>query len=103
MNRIEQLKQFLEESPGDNFLVHALALEYIKAGDAQTARAYFEQNLKSNPAYIPTYYHLGKLMERAGQTEEAIRIYALGMEQARTAGDRHALGELTSVYEELLY
>jgi tetratricopeptide (TPR) repeat protein len=103
MNRIEQLQQFLKESPEDSFLVHALALEYQKAGDELRARQYFEQNLSKAPGYVATYYHLGKLLERAGATEEAIRIYSLGMDQARAAGDQHALSELRSVYEDLIY
>lgn len=103
MNRIEQLQHFLKESPDDNFLIHALALEYVKSGDEKQARHYFEQNLAKAPQYIATYYHLGKLMERTGAHEEAIRIYAAGMEQAKAAGDNHALSELRSVYEDLIY
>jgi tetratricopeptide (TPR) repeat protein len=103
MNRIEQLKSFLQESPGDNFLTHALALEFIKAGDDQTGLSYFLLNLKNNAQYIPTYYHLGKLYERVGETQKAIEIYGQGMEIARAAGDNHALSELRSVYEELIW
>jgi len=103
MNRIEQLQVFLKESPGDSFLIHALALEYVKAGDEVMARQYFEQNLDQAPAYVATYYHLGKLLERAGAVDEAAGIYSQGMEQARAAGDQHALSELRSVYEDLIY
>lgn len=103
MNRIEQLSQFLKDSPDDSFLIHALALEYIKLGDDVRARQYFAENLQKSPRYVATYYHLGKLLERTGDTEEAIRIYSLGMEQAAAAGDGHALSELRSVYEELIY
>lgn len=103
MTKIEQLKQFLAGQPGDNFLQHALALEYVKTGDEVTARMYFEQNLIANPAYIATYYHLGKLLERLGDVPGAISIYAAGIAAAQAAGDRHALSELNSVYEELTY
>lgn len=103
MNRIEQLQAFLKDSPGDSFLTHALALEYVKAGNEQMAQQCFEQNLQQSPQYVATYYHLGKLLERNGATEEAIRIYSLGMEQASAAGDQHALSELRSVYEDLIY
>ena len=103
MNRIEQLKSFLQESPGDNFLIHALALEFIKTGDDQSGLSYFLSNLESNPQYIPTYYHLGKLYERAGETQKAIGIYAQGMEIAKASGDNHAFSELRSVYEELIW
>lgn len=103
MNRIEQLKSFLEETPNDNFLTHALALEFIKAGDDQSGLSCFLSNLENNSGYIPTYYHLGKLYERVGETQKAIDTYAQGMEVAKTAGDNHALSELRSVYEELIW
>ena len=33
MNRIEKLMEFMKEKPGDSFVKHALALEYIKLGN----------------------------------------------------------------------
>ncbi len=75
MHRIDQLKTFLADSPQDAFLQHALALEYIKADDDATARRYFESLLQQNPAYVGSYYHLGKLLERAGETAPALSVY----------------------------
>jgi len=101
MDRIEKLKQFLSATPGDSFLKHALALEYIKMGNDETARELFEQVLQYDPAYIGSYYHLAKLFERNGQVEEAVQWYEKGMEAAKKAGDLHAMGELRSAYDEL--
>lgn len=101
MSRIEQLLQFLKDSPGDSFLIHALALEYIKAGDGLKAQAYFEQNLTESPQYVATYYHYGKLLERLDEPFRAAALYEKGMEIARACGDNHAFSELRSVYEEL--
>lgn len=103
MNRIEQLLSFLQESPDDNFLTHALALEYVKAGDDDAALRQFQSNRERNPGYIATYYHLGKLYERLNQTKQAIETYSKGMEEAKNAGDSHAFSELRSVYEELIF
>jgi tetratricopeptide (TPR) repeat protein len=103
MNRIEQLQSFLAESPDDNFLIHALALEFVKQGDEQSALSSFLKNLENSPAYVPTYYHLGKLYERIDETEKAIEIYQKGMEAAKNAGDNHAFSELRSVHDELIY
>jgi hypothetical protein len=33
MDRVERIVQMLEKTPNDNFLRHALALEYIKLGE----------------------------------------------------------------------
>lgn len=101
--RIEKLKEFLKTSPNDCFLNHALALEYIKAGEDGDARQLFEKNLQQDPAYVATYYHLGKLLERLGDQEKAINIYECGMQQAKTAGDMHSYNELQGAYEDLAY
>lgn len=103
MSRVFQLKQFLEESPGDNFLTHALALEYVKAGEDDKALECFAQNLAGNPLYIPTYFHYGKLLERIGKPEDAIAIYEKGMEVSKASGDQHSFSELRSVFEELTF
>ncbi|MGX5819369.1 tetratricopeptide repeat protein [Chitinophaga lutea] len=101
MDRISQLKAFLEGSPGDGFLQHALALEYVKTGDDAAARAVFETLLSAQPDYVGSYYHLGKLLERIGDNAEAVRIYEKGMEVAKAAGDRHAYAELQAAHEDL--
>jgi Tfp pilus assembly protein PilF len=103
MDRIAQLKEFLKASPGDNFMRHALALEYIKLGDDSTARSIFEEILTQDPGYIGSYYHLAKLLERTGDTNMAIEWYEKGMEAAKQAGDKHAYGELRSAHEELTF
>ena len=103
MGRIEKLKEYLEINPADSFLKHALALEYIKLGDDEKARSYFNEVLKNQPDYIASYYHLGKLLERSGEPEEAIRTYEKGMMEAKNAGDQHTYNELQAAYEDLVY
>ncbi|MFM2362648.1 MAG: hypothetical protein RLZZ316_1550 [Bacteroidota bacterium] len=103
MERIEKLKAFLLASPADCFLQHALALEYVKLGNDAEARKWFEAILNSNPNYIGSYYHLGKLLERLNETAVAITWYEKGMAAARAANDLHALGELRGAYEELTF
>ncbi|GEP91988.1 TPR repeat-containing protein [Chitinophaga terrae (ex Kim and Jung 2007)] len=103
MDRIAQIKQLLLATPNDSFLKHALALEYISLGDDATAQQLFEELLAHEPGYVGSYYQLGKLFERKGDQAAAIRTYEKGMEMAKAAGERHALNELRSAYEELVY
>lgn len=102
MERINRLKEFLASSPGDSFLKHALALEYIKLDYDTDAKKLFEEILANDPAYIGSYYHLAKLFERNGNSEAAVDWYLKGMQAAKLAGDNHALNELRSAYEELV-
>ncbi len=103
MDRIAQIKQFLVATPNDSFLKHALALEYIKLNDDVTARQLFEELLAHEPGYVGSYYHLGKLLERAGDNAGAVGIYEKGMAMAKAGNERHAYNELQSAYEDLLY
>ncbi len=103
MDRIERIKELLKQSPNDSFLQHALALEHIKLGEESEARELFETILQREPGYIGSYYHLAKLHERNNDTEQAIKVYEKGMEEAKNAGENHAYGELRSAYEELVY
>ena len=102
MERINRLKEFLAASPGDSFLKHALALEYVKLEDDEEAMKIFEEVLTSDPFYIGSYYHLAKLLERKGDAATAIKWYEKGMQAAKQAGDNHALNELRAAYEELV-
>ena len=102
MDRIEKLKDFLQKNPHDDFIQHALALEYIKLGKEEDARYLFESLLERSPGYVGSYYHLGKLLERRGENELAVKWYEKGMVVAKTAGDQHAYNELYAAYEDLV-
>ena len=62
MNRIEKLLEYLQATPNDNFLRHALALEYIKVGndnDADRRWAVSDRNIRwchgcSFPVFHPS-------------------------------------------------
>ncbi|MFY8003934.1 MAG: tetratricopeptide repeat protein [Chitinophagaceae bacterium] len=103
MNRIERIEQFLKEQPKDNFLRHALALEYVKLGDDAKAKELFVAIVTEFPDYVGTYYHLAKLLERENNTTDALAWYEKGMEQAKLTKDQHAYNELQAAYEDLAY
>ncbi len=103
MNRIEKLQELLQKMPNDNFLRHALALEYIKLENDNESKVLFENILNASPAYVGSYYHLGKLLERQGETTAAIKWYEKGMQQAKAANDNHSYNELLAAYEDLVY
>ncbi len=103
MNRTEKLLEYLQATPNDNFLRHALALEYIKLGNDNDAKILFESILSDSPGYVGSYYHLGKLLERNGEITKAIECYGKGMAHAKTVNDQHAYNELQAAYEDLVY
>jgi len=102
MDRLSRLKEFLATNPHDAFSRHALALEYIKLGQEEQARVEFQAILRDNPDQVGTYYHLGKLLERAGEKTSALLIYQQGILQAKAAGDTHSARELLAAAEWLV-
>ena len=100
--RIPQIEALLRQAPNDLFLHHALALEHIKTGDEDAARASFLRNIQQDANYLPTYYHLGKLEERTGNETLAIAHYEAGIAVAKAAGDNHTRNELQAALDDLL-
>lgn len=103
MQRIERIIEFLNQQPKDNFLRHALAMEYIKLGEDAKAHDLLLAVLTDSPDYIGSYYHYAKCLERMNQKQQAIIWYEKGMEAAKLAKDNHAYNELQSAYEVLVY
>ncbi len=102
MDRIALLKSYLEKTPDDSFLKHALALEYMKLHREEEAIRWFEELLAHDPDYTGSYYHLGKALEKAGNTEKALAVYQKGIETALKLKDSHAAAELQQAADDLL-
>lgn len=100
--RIEQLQNFIKESPNDPFLLYALALEY-KQNQSEEARKLFEQLLREHPSYLPTYYHAALLFARLGEDGRAQETFEAGIALAREQAERHALSELQNAYTNWQY
>ena len=101
MDRIAFLLDFIEKNPGDLFSRHALAMEMIKVGNYHEAKLILEQILISNHQYIGSYYHLGKVDEQLGYTQEALGTYQNGIDVASEINDQHALRELKAALNQL--
>ncbi len=94
IDRLEQLQSFYEEDPDDPFTRFALAQEHLKRDHLEKARSFFEELVETDPDYVGTYYHLGKLYERLDRVDEALSIYERGIGVAREQGEQKALSEL---------
>ena len=93
-SRLEQLQNFLKESPQDPFLKYALTREFVKLGDKAKAREGFEELVHNHADYVGTYYHFGKFLEGEGEKDFAIEIYEKGIQVAQQKRNFHALNEL---------
>ena len=93
-NRLAQLQQFYEEDSEDPFTRFALAQEHLKQDNIAKALDFFEALVDTDPGYVGTYYHLGKLYERLDRTDDAIDTYEQGIAVAREQREQKALSEL---------
>ena len=99
--RIEILKQYLAEDPGDDFSQYALALELQQNGEYQNALYHFEKLLTRNSDYLAAYYQCGKLYESEKDFSNAARLYQKGIEVALQQNNIKTLNELRSAMEML--
>lgn len=99
--RLQQLFSFLEKSPDEPFILFAIAKEYEKLQQLEKALEYYQKIEVTNPTYVGTYYHLGKLQEQLGADAQAFATYKKGMQIAKDAGDQHSLSELAGAKVEL--
>ncbi|MFX3625963.1 MAG: tetratricopeptide repeat protein [bacterium] len=99
--RIAQLQDFLKDTPNDAFLNYALAIEYVGMEKDELAQPIFEQLLELQPEYTATYYHLGKLYERADRKDDAENIYKKGIAITMKKREQHALSELQNALTNL--
>lgn len=101
-SRIESLISYYNDDPLDNFTIYALALEYIKRYDFNTALEYFLKLKNLNSEYLPMYYHLGKLYETLKDSDLAAQTYLEGMRLAQKQKDKHTYAELKEAYTSFM-
>ena len=101
MDRIEQLRKFIEAQPDEAFPRYALALELKGKGDNAGAAAEMRELLRRKPDYLPAYLMLAMIEQTLGRADAARAVLLEGQKLARTKGDTHTLSEITSALESL--
>jgi len=103
LSRLESIIQLLKQNPEDVFLHYAEAMEYISIHDIDKAINKLESIRSSFPSYLPLYYQLAKLYEQSESTDNAIKIYEMGIELAIQNKEKKTELELRSALEELTF
>jgi len=101
MERIDKLRAFITQDPGDYFSRHALALELLKLGDTTGAIEVMQALLTINPNHTGTYLHLGKAFESINKFDAAILTYTLGIEASQSVQAAHDANELRAALNQL--
>ncbi|HVF89531.1 MAG TPA: tetratricopeptide repeat protein [Blastocatellia bacterium] len=99
--RRELLEEFLTADPNDSFSRYALALELEKENRPLEAIEQLQEVIARDANYVAAYYHLGRILGRMGQIEDARAIYHRGLDAAVSTGDQKTRGEIQEALELL--
>lgn len=100
-NRLEMLKQFLDQNPNDAFARYGLAMEYSKAGQTETALQEFAKLLELHPDYSNGYFMAAQTLAKVEKNDEAKAMLRKGIEAAQRTANKHALNEMSAMLDEL--
>lgn len=92
---IERLEKLLD-SPRDGALLRfSLGMEYLKLDDFEKAVAFLRDAVARDAAYSAAWRALGKALESAGNSGDALDAYRKGIAAAQANGDKQAQKEMT--------
>lgn len=97
--RIKTITEMLLDSPDDTFLRFALAKEYDAIGEVLKSIEQYKNVLELDKNYIGAYYHQAELLNRSGNTNEAIELAEQGVQIAQGLGSQKELAELIQLIE----
>jgi Tfp pilus assembly protein PilF len=100
-DRIEVLKTLLADDPKNTFARYGLAMEYMRAGQLDTAMGEFHALIGMEPDYCAAYFHGGQTLEKMGDVDEARKMYEEGIHATLRAGDGHTRSELQAAIDLL--
>jgi tetratricopeptide (TPR) repeat protein len=100
-NRLDILKQMVEQDPKNTFARYGLAMEYAKSEEFAAAIAEFRGLLSQDADYAAAYYHGGQALEKLGELEQARDLYEKGIEATTRKGDAHTHAELQAALDLL--
>ena len=101
MDKIQGLREILNLEPSNSFARYGLAMELARTGELEAALAEFANLQERDPAYTAGYFMAAQTLAANGRTLEAIDRLKLGIESARSQGNRHAMSEMQAMLDEL--
>jgi tetratricopeptide (TPR) repeat protein len=100
-NRLDMLKQMVDQDPANSFARYGLAIEYANGGALERAVEEFRNLINKDANYTAAYFHGGQALEKLGRVEQARTMYERGIEAATRKGDAHTRAELEAALSAL--
>lgn len=92
---LENLEKLLGTPRDGALLRYSLGLEYLKSGNLERAIEHLREAVARDPLYSAAWKALGKTLEQAQRTSDALDAYRRGIEAAKSKGDRQAEKEMS--------
>ena len=97
-DRIASLEKMLARNPGDTRIRFGLALEHLKAGDAESGIRELRAYLDASDDEGNAWGRLAAVLKDAGKDDEAREAYRRGIE----AANRHGHPTMAEEFEDIL-
>jgi lipoprotein NlpI len=100
-DRKQQLESMLAQNPGDAFCTYALAMEFLKTGEHESAVTWFDRTLALDPSQCYAFFHKARSLAAAGRMDTARLTLQEGLARARACGDHKAASEIEGLLDDL--
>ena len=91
---IERLEKLLGSPRDGGLLRFSLGTEYLKLENVEKAIAFFREAVARDAGYSAAWRALGKALETAGNSGDALDAYRMGIAAAQMKGDKQAQKEM---------
>jgi tetratricopeptide (TPR) repeat protein len=95
--RLAVIEAIIAKGSRDPFHFYARGMELRSDGRREEALDALAKVSVDFPTYVPTYLMAAQLAQELGRLDDARKFADAGIERARTAGDDHALSELSTL------
>jgi predicted Zn-dependent protease len=92
---IESLEKLLGTPRDGALLQFSLGMEYLKTENTDKAIAHLRNSVARDAGYSAAWRALGKALEAAGNSGDALDAYRKGIAAAQAKGDKQAEKEMT--------
>lgn len=102
-NRLEKLKEMLDESPQDIFLNYALAMEYKGLSQHDNALKQLNTVFLLDENHVPNLYQLGVFWMEKSENDKALLYLEKGLQIAKQKKELKTANEFQALIDEILY
>lgn len=102
LDRLQLLRDFIDEEPENPFNYYALALELREKNRSEAANL-FDFLLSNHPEYLPVYFPSAHFFAESEQLPKAQEIFEKGISLAEIQKEEKTLKELKNAYQNFLF